>query len=98
MPPKSHPNGAVRIRIADVRTVYNHTPSLTLGDFRRAGIRADQGVDTLATSSQVRRALNRRHQLDEDDDARSVLYDIDTQWGLLPHGGAYKESERYDCK
>jgi len=30
-----------------------------------------------------------------EDDARSILEDIDTQWGLLPRGGAYKESGEY---
>lgn len=25
------------------------------------------------------------------DDARSILHDADTQWGLLPCGGAYKD-------
>ena len=25
------------------------------------------------------------------DDARSILHDVDTQWGLLPCGGAYKD-------
>ena len=38
--------------------------------------------------------LPKSHHLD-DDDLRSLLYDIDTQWGLLPHGGAYKESNHY---
>ncbi|KAJ7587035.1 hypothetical protein C8J56DRAFT_90656 [Mycena floridula] len=31
----------------------------------------------------------------DSDDLRALLYDIDTQWGMLPHGGAYKESEIY---
>lgn len=32
---------------------------------------------------------------DDEDDARSVLYDVDTQWGLMPGGGAYKDSDHY---
>jgi len=28
-------------------------------------------------------------------DARGILHDIDTQWGLIPGGGAYKESNHY---
>ncbi|KAF9462225.1 hypothetical protein BDZ94DRAFT_1322758 [Collybia nuda] len=40
----------------------------------------------------------RRMQVDiiSDEEARSILYDIDTAFGLLPHGGAYKESDYYD--
>ncbi|THH31893.1 hypothetical protein EUX98_g2269 [Antrodiella citrinella] len=29
------------------------------------------------------------------DDARGILEDIDTQWGMMPQGGAYKESNHY---
>jgi len=32
----------------------------------------------------------------DSDDARAILYDIDTAFGLLPGGGAYKESDYYD--
>lgn len=30
-------------------------------------------------------------------DRRGLLYNIDTQWGSMPGGGAYKDSNRYDC-
>ncbi|KAG6888585.1 hypothetical protein C0995_007267 [Termitomyces sp. Mi166 len=40
-----------------------------------------------------------QHNTDNDsfdeEDLRGLLYDIDTQWGLLPGGGAYKESNHY---
>ena len=29
-------------------------------------------------------------------DLEGIVYDIDTAFGLLPHGGAYKESNFYD--
>jgi hypothetical protein len=28
-------------------------------------------------------------------DAKGILKDIDTQWGAIPGGGAYKESDFY---
>jgi hypothetical protein len=28
-------------------------------------------------------------------DARSIEHDIDTQWGAMPWGGAYKDSNHY---
>ena len=28
-------------------------------------------------------------------DARGILHDIDTQWGAIPGGGAYKDSDFY---
>ena len=28
-------------------------------------------------------------------DARSIAHDIDTQWGAMPWGGAYKDSNEY---
>jgi hypothetical protein len=31
----------------------------------------------------------------DEEDARSILYDIDTQWGMMPQGGAYKDSNHY---
>ena len=43
----------------------------------------------------------RPHSVSHDDDgiddwdARGILHDIDTQWGAMPHGGAYKESNTY---
>ena len=33
---------------------------------------------------------------DDSEDLQGLLYDIDTAFGLLPHGGAYKESNFYD--
>lgn len=32
-------------------------------------------------------------ELDDQYEARLLAYNIDTQWGMLPHGGAYKESD-----
>lgn len=37
---------------------------------------------------------NKRNE-DDEEDARSILFDIDTQWGSMPQGGAYKDSETY---
>lgn len=31
----------------------------------------------------------------DQEDARSIAYAIDTQWGMMPQGGAYKDSARY---
>ncbi|KDQ17945.1 hypothetical protein BOTBODRAFT_171644 [Botryobasidium botryosum FD-172 SS1] len=30
-----------------------------------------------------------------EDEAAGILYDIDTQWGAMPQGGAYKDSNHY---
>jgi hypothetical protein len=40
--------------------------------------------------------LQLRESSKEDlDDARSILHDVDTQCGLLPGGGSYKDSNQY---
>jgi len=49
--------------------------------------------------SSRRRAYTARERISDDqlseDDGRSILREIDTAFGLLPHGGAYKESNFY---
>ncbi|TDL24752.1 hypothetical protein BD410DRAFT_837679 [Rickenella mellea] len=78
-----HPNGQHRIPIRSVAEVYGHIDEIPLAVYRRAGITAN-----LVTSRDVQRASDQW-------DGEGILHDIDTQWGMMPHGGAYKESNFY---
>jgi len=56
------------------------------------------GTGTAPRFAQKASTWQRGHTSDPDftqDDARDILYDIDTQWGIMPQGGAYKESDHY---
>lgn len=43
---------------------------------------------------QPRRRVYRKYDYDRDELA-GLIRDIDTQWGMIPGGGAYKESNHY---
>ena len=83
-----HPNYEARIPIKDVQAVYNHKAEIPLEAYRDACLDIRRGWNTLVTPEDVQEASDAW-------DARGVLHDIDTQWGMLPQGGAYKESNHY---
>ena len=55
--------------------------------FVRCGAVQSATWDTMVTLAQVRLAV-RQAKKDDEDDARSILHDIDTEWGALWEGGA----------
>jgi hypothetical protein len=59
--------------------------------YRRAGVKVTKGRETMVTVYEYEAASDAA----DADDAEGLLYDIDTQWGALPNGGAYKESDHY---
>ncbi|KZT64981.1 hypothetical protein DAEQUDRAFT_769220 [Daedalea quercina L-15889] len=83
-----HPNGRAKIAIKDVQRVHGHVEEIPLQAYREANVNVNRGWNTLVTADEVRDASDAY-------DARGILHDIDTQWGMLPHGGAYKESNHY---
>ncbi|ESK87666.1 hypothetical protein Moror_1888 [Moniliophthora roreri MCA 2997] len=82
---KLHPNGKRRIPIRDVEKVYGY--GFPLEAYRDAGL-YNARHQTLVTPEDVEKASDAY-------DARGILHDVDTQWGLIPGGGAYKESNFY---
>lgn len=56
--------------------------------YRHAGVRLPKGTASMVTMDDVDRASN-------DWDAMGILHDIDTQWGAIPGGGAYSDSNDY---
>lgn len=77
-----HPNNQRRIPIADVRRVYGHQVEIPLQAYRA------RSWNQKVTPEQVDYAS-------EHFDGMGALHDIDTAFGLLPGGGAYKESNHY---
>ncbi|KAI0730959.1 hypothetical protein C8Q76DRAFT_793070 [Earliella scabrosa] len=78
--PRLHPNGKRLIAIRDVKRVYGHAFAIPLEYFIGAAGRSEPKPSTMVTPEQVEDALNGW-------DARSILEDIDTQWGAVPEGG-----------
>lgn len=71
-----------------MKKVYGRGSHIPLDAYEEAGVDTRRGREALVTPGDVERA-------EEEWDMRAVLHDIDTQWGMLPEGGAYKESNRY---
>jgi hypothetical protein len=89
-PPRLHPNGRRYVPIREVGQAHGHVCEIPSRCYRAsdAYIKPWEGTDTLVTVEHVERASN-------EFDGEGLLYDIDTQWCLLPHGDAYKDSEQY---
>lgn len=49
-------------------------------------------MNTLVTADEVEKAAE---QESEDYEAAGIAQDIDTQWGMMPQGGALKESNHF---
>jgi hypothetical protein len=70
-----------------VATIHNHTCEIPFQAYVEAGVNVNSRSSTV-TVEDVEAASDAW-------DARSVAHDIDTQWGAMPWGGAYKDSEDY---
>jgi hypothetical protein len=79
------------VRVRDVQKHYGHVCEIPLAAYIEAEV-----------------AWSRNEYVSERDveaasdawDARGIAHDIDTQWGMMPGGGAYKDSNLYygpDC-
>lgn len=73
-------------RVRDVQRVYGHQCEIPLEAYAQTGVASDW--DDFVTKSDVVAASNNW-------DVRSVAYDIDTQWGEMPEGGAYSNSNYF---
>ena len=89
-PPRLHPNGRRCIPIREVGQAHGHVCEIPSHCYRAADayIKPWKDANTLVTVEHMEMASNQF-------DGEGLLYDIDTQWGLLPHGGAYEDSEQY---
>lgn len=75
-----------KVRVRDVKKHYGHLYEIPLQAYIDAEV-----------------AWSRNDYVSEEDveaasdawDARSIAHDIDTQWGAMPRGGAYKDSNHY---
>ena len=83
-----HPNGKSCIPIESVAKVHNHVCEIPLNAYVEAGVSLPRGRASMVTREDVDAASDTW-------DARGILHDIDTQWGLMPGGGAYSDSNFY---
>ena len=73
-------------RVKEVKQRYGHVCEIPLEAYLEAGVA--QSKNDFVTDQDVMAASNAW-------DARSIAHDIDTQWGAMPWGGAYKDSNEY---
>ena len=73
-------------QVKDVCRVYGHRCEIPLQAYCEAGVA--YGLKDWVTKLDVIKASNAF-------DARGIAHDIDTQWGSMPGGGAYKDSNHY---
>lgn len=85
-----HPNGKNFIKIDDVANVYDDVCEIPRHCYETQEVFQGRwkGGRTLVSAADVQQASNQF-------DGEGLLEDIDTQWGLFPHGGAYKDSDEY---
>ena len=76
----------VRVRVRDVQKHYGHLYEIPLQAYREADVAYSRS--DYVTAEDVQLASDAW-------DARSLAHDIDTQWGEMPWGGAYKDSNHY---
>jgi hypothetical protein len=68
--------------------VHNDVHKILLKAYEEAGVSLSRGRASMVTTRDVDAASDAW-------DARGILHDIDTQWGLIPGGGAYSDSNFY---
>ncbi|KAM5544267.1 hypothetical protein V8D89_001927 [Ganoderma adspersum] len=83
-----HPNGEAKIAIRDVQRVYGNAVKIPLNAYRTSGALARPRSSSMVTPRQVQMASNRWEAECNRLDAERIPYDIDTQWGTIPEGGA----------
>ena len=76
--------GACRVR--DVQHRYGHLCEIPIQAYNEAGVASSW--NDYVTDKDVQAASDAW-------DARSIAHEIDTQWGDLPEGGAYSDSNYY---
>jgi hypothetical protein len=74
--------------VRSVHATYKNCLEIPRQAYSEAGVLLPRGEASLVTAEDVRAASDAW-------DARGILHDIDTQWGLIPGGGAYKDSDFY---
>jgi hypothetical protein len=74
------------VRVRDVQKHYGHLSEIPLEAYMDAGVAWSR--NDLVSESDVEAASDAW-------DARGIAHDIDMQWGAMPWGGAYKDSNRY---
>ena len=89
-PPESHPNGEKYIKIKDVAKLHKHVCEIPAHCYEVTGAYRGQwrGWHTFVSKRDIERASDQW-------DGEGVIEDIDTAFGLLPHGGAYSDSFDY---
>jgi hypothetical protein len=73
-------------RVKDVKNVYDHLCEIPIQAYREAGVASSW--NDYVTERDVEMASSSW-------DARSIAHEIDTQWGDMPGGGAYSDSNYY---
>ncbi|KAI0741292.1 hypothetical protein C8Q80DRAFT_1123247 [Daedaleopsis nitida] len=79
-----HPNGKRHVAIRDVKTVYANIPQIPMRVWR--SILRNPKRTSNVTPEQVQAARLAVQAALEEEEAWSVLHDIDTQWGMCPQG------------
>ena len=81
---RTRARGACRVK--EVKQRYGHVCEIPLQAYMEAGVAYSK--NDFVTDQDVKAASDAW-------DARSIAHDIDTQWGAMPWGGAYKDSNEY---
>ena len=82
----SDPARPIFVRVRDVPKKFGHAYEIPMQAYIEAGVATSR--NDFVTKEDVERAS-------DEWDARGIAHDIDTQWGMIPEGGAYKDSNRY---
>lgn len=81
---RTRARGACRVK--EVKQRYGHVCEIPLQAYMEAEVAYSK--NDFVTDQDVKAASDAW-------DARSIAHDIDTQWGAMPWGGAYKDSNEY---
>jgi hypothetical protein len=74
--------------IYSIAKVHNDVHKIPLKAYEKAGVSLPCGRASMVMTRDVDAAFDAW-------DARGILHDIDMQWGLIPGGGAYSDSNFY---
>ena len=83
-----HPNGKRRIPLRSVAKTHGHVCEIPFEAYDDAGVDLSRGWTSMVTVWDVEAACAAWN-------ARGILHDIDTQWGLMPVNGVYTSSNYY---
>jgi hypothetical protein len=87
----THTDTPLRVRVKDVHKYFNDRflggpLRIPLAAFRDAGVAYSR--NDLVSEEDVQAVIDYH-------EGRGLAEDIDTQWGLCPHGGVLKESDNF---